>query len=126
MADNLAEDDLKWRIDLARKGDGELLAELLSEILSRNEPVPPQAVRVFSRSGRWQDHTQAPASANTNLQRDESALAAGKACRTRGRDRDARPWQAARQETANGPDAEMVRSLRHDSGRRRILPKAQT
>src|SRR5258708_19633220 len=41
MADNLAEDDLKWRIDLARKGDGELLAELLSEILSRNEPVPP-------------------------------------------------------------------------------------
>jgi len=42
MADNLAEDDLKWRIDLARKGDGELLAELLSEILSRNEPVPPK------------------------------------------------------------------------------------
>jgi hypothetical protein len=38
MADSLADVDLEWRIDLARKGDGELLAELLR----RNEPIPPK------------------------------------------------------------------------------------
>jgi len=38
MAADLAKDELEWRIDLARNGDGELLAE----ILNRNEPIPPK------------------------------------------------------------------------------------
>jgi hypothetical protein len=37
MAVDLAKDEFEWRIDLARNGDGELLAE----ILNRNEPIPP-------------------------------------------------------------------------------------
>jgi hypothetical protein len=37
MADDLADVDLHWRIDLARNGDGKPLADFLR----RNEPIPP-------------------------------------------------------------------------------------